>query len=88
MPPDSDTEYLVIDPVGNTHLDAIDDFVRAIIEDRDPTISGESARDSQKLVAAITLSDCRDRPVCLPVGRDEYDNLIAELRAARKLPCA
>ena len=88
LPPSSDTRHLVTDAVGNTHLAAIDDFVRAIVEDRDPAIDGESARDSQELVAAITLSGCRARPVDLPVDRDEYDSLIAKLRTDRKLPCA
>ena len=88
VPPRSGAETLAIEPVGTTHVPAIDDFVRAILEDREPAVSGESARDAQELVAAITLSGCRGTPVSLPVDRAEFDALMAELRAARKLPNA
>ena len=72
--------------VGSTHRPAIDDFARAIIEDREPAVTGEDALRSQELVAAITLSGCRGKQVRLPVDRDEYDALIAELRLAGRLP--
>ena len=74
------------EPPGSTHIPAIDDFARAIIEDRPPAVSGEDGLRSQELVAAITLSGCRAKPVRLPVDRAEYDALHAELRQARSLP--
>lgn len=73
------------EPPGSTHIPAIDDFARAIIEDRPPAVSGEDGLRSQELVAAITLSGCRAKPVTLPVDRAEYDALHAELRQARRL---
>ena len=73
--------------MGSTHRPAIDDFARAIIEDREPAITGEDALGSQELVAAITLSGCRGEQVSLPVDRAEYDALLAELRQAGRLPC-
>lgn len=74
------------EPPGSTHIPAIDDFVRAITEDRPPAVSGEDGLRSQELVAAITLSGCRAKPVTLPVDRAEYDALHAELRQTRRLP--
>ena len=47
---------------------AIDDFARAIMEDRAPAVTGEDALGSQELVAAITLSGVRGEQVRLPVG--------------------
>ncbi len=70
----------------STHTLAIDDFARAILDDRDPAITGEDALRSQELVAAITLSGCRAKQVSLPVDRAEYDALHAELRRAGRLP--
>ncbi len=64
-----------------THAPAIDDFAKSIIENRDPAITGEDGLGSQELVAAVTLSAYAGRPVALPVDRQEYDALMAELRA-------
>ena len=83
----SDTEATFeFEDVGRTHRPAIDDFARAIIEDREPAITGEDALGAQELVAAITLSGCRAEQVRLPVDRAEYDALLTELRWAGKLP--
>ena len=70
----------------STHTLAIDDFARAIMDNREPAITGEDALRSQELVAAITLSGCRAKQVSLPVDRAEYDALHAELRRAGRLP--
>ena len=78
----SDTEATFeFEDVGRTHRPAIDDFARALIEDREPAVNGEDALGAQELVAAITLSGCRGEQVSLPVDRAEYDALLAELRA-------
>ena len=83
----SDTEATFeFEPEGRTHRPAIDDFARAIIEDRAPAVTGEDALRSQELVAAITLSGCRGEQVSLPIDRAEYDALLAELKQARRLP--
>lgn len=73
-------------PAVSTHALAIDDFARAIMDDREPAVTGEDALRSQDLVAAITLSGCRAKQVSLPVDRAEYDALHAELRRTRRLP--
>ena len=80
------SETFEFDPVGSTHIPAIDDFASAILEDREPFVTGESARDSQELVAAVTLSGCTNQPVSIPIDRRAYDELLAQLRISRRLP--
>ena len=84
--PGSTTETFTFEPVGGTHVPAIDDFVRAIIEDREPAITGEDGLRSQEIVAAVTLSGCRNKQVDVPVNRAEYDALLTELVSSRRLP--
>ena len=86
--PGHSTETFELDTVPNTHIPAIGDFASAIVEDRDPAITGEDGRNSQELVAAITLSGCTGQPVSLPVDRARYDALQRELAKAKSLPRA
>ena len=67
-------------PESRTHAPAIDDFARAIMEDREPAITGEDGLRSQEIVAAVTLSGHRGRLVEMPVDREEYDGLMGDLR--------
>ena len=55
------------------------DFVAAIREGRDPVTSGASARVTLELINAIILASFTRETVCLPVDRDAYDALFAEL---------
>ena len=82
------TETFKLDPVPNTHVPALEDFAAAILEDRDPAVTGEDGLNSQELVAAITLSGCTGQPVSLPVDRARYDVLQRDLAAAKSLPRA
>ena len=84
--PESEAETFKFEVVGGGHAPAIDDFALAILEGREPAITGEDGARSQELVAAITLSGCRGEKVSLPVDRSEYDGLMEELRRTRKLP--
>ncbi len=84
--PGHQTEIFEFDQVRNTHVPAIEDFAAAILEDRDPKITGEDGRNSQELVAAITLSGCIGQPVSIPVDRERYDALQRELAEAKSLP--
>ena len=86
--PGSQSENFEFEPNGSTHVPAFDDFARALLEGREPAITGEDGSRSQELVAAITLSACRAKRVTLPVDRQEYDALLEELRHARGLPTA
>ena len=84
--PGHTSERFDIQGISNTHGPAIEDFCRAIIEERDPLISGVEGSKSQELVAAITLSGCTGDKVSLPVDRKIYDDLISGLKGAQKLP--
>ena len=84
--PGHSTETFELDRVPNTHVPAIEDFAAAVLEDRDPAITGEDGRNSQELVAAITLPGCTGQPVSLPVDRARYDALQRELAEAKRLP--
>ncbi len=84
--PASTAETFTFEPVGGTHVPAIDDFASAIIEDREPAITGEDGLKSQEIVAAVTLSGCRNKQVDIPVDRAEHDALLAELVSSQRLP--
>ena len=84
--PDHTSERFVIERISNTHGPAIEDFCKAIIEERDPLINGVEGSKAQELVAAITLSGCTGDKVSLPVDRKIYDDLISGLKGAQKLP--
>ncbi len=80
--PDHASETFQFAPVANpggTHVPAIGDFADAILQDREPAITGEDGLRSQELVAAVTLSARENRPVTLPIDRAEYDALHARL---------
>ena len=80
MSPGVRSETFESGPESRTHAPAIDDFARAIIEDREPAITGEDGLRSQEIVAAVTLSGHRGKAVDMPVDREEYDGLMGELR--------
>ncbi len=84
--PNSTVETFSFEPVGGTHAPAIDDLSKAILEDREPAITGEDGLRSQEIVAATTLSGCANKRVDIPVDRAEYDALLSELAAARRIP--
>lgn len=77
--PDHASETFQFASVGSTHVPAIGDFADAILQDREPAITGEDGLRSQELVAAVTLSAHANRPVTLPIDRAEYDALHAKL---------
>ena len=84
--PGSTTETFTFEQPGNSHVAAIGEFADALLEGREPAITGEEGVKSQELVAAITLSACRNKKVQLPIDRDEYDALLKRLRRLHKLP--
>ena len=84
--PPSQEEIFSLGPGRNGHEAVIDDFVHALLEGREPAITGEEGVKSQELVAAITLSGCRGSTVQLPLDRQVYDSLLKELKGLRRLP--
>jgi predicted dehydrogenase len=68
-------------PAGRgDHLDLHDDFAAAVREGREPRAPAREALWSLELANAITLSSHEGRPVSLPVDREAYGALLAELR--------
>jgi predicted dehydrogenase len=57
----------------------LNDFVDSIISNRDPLVTGESARDTIEVINACILSALRKRIVQLPLDTEQYDDLFMEL---------
>lgn len=57
----------------------INSFIDAIINDKDPVITGESTLPALELMNALMLSAIREKTVTLPIDRDEYDMLFNDL---------
>jgi UDP-N-acetyl-2-amino-2-deoxyglucuronate dehydrogenase len=78
-------ELVEVEHRGSIHADAIDDFARALLEGREPAVTGEEGTRSLELIAAIILSSCTGQVVDLPIDRQAYDDLLEELTARRSL---
>ena len=68
------------------HINTIDDFAQAIIDDREPAAPGQEGVKGLELAAAIIYSGCTGERATFPLDREKYDNLLSELRAGRRLP--
>ena len=64
-------------PAGHTVL--MSSFINAILNDGEPLVSGVGALPAVELINAIVLSAMRRKTVDVPVDREEYDRLFAEL---------
>jgi UDP-N-acetyl-2-amino-2-deoxyglucuronate dehydrogenase len=53
--------------LGTYHGLQIQDFVRAIVEDREPAVNGEEGRKAVELIMAIYQSGRTGQPVKLPL---------------------
>jgi len=72
------TEPSSIDsPTGHERL--LDSFVMAILQGRDPYVTGQSARMTVEFINAIILSAMKKRTVELPFDPAEYDELFSRL---------
>jgi predicted dehydrogenase len=78
--PEAEWEEVEFEKSRGRHPAVFEDFARALIEDKEPPVSAEEGRKSVELMNAITLSSKREKAVALPVDREEYDQLLAELR--------
>jgi predicted dehydrogenase len=59
--------FRTIDPTRHYHRLQIRDFLRAILDDRPPMVTGEEGRKTVEIVAAIYLSQRERRPVRFPL---------------------
>jgi len=53
------------------HSHQLLDFARAILEDRDPTVTGRDAYTALEVVKAVYLSEARRQPVALPMSAED-----------------
>jgi len=82
--PSYKTEEITVDRKGLGHKAVIEDFAKAIIEDREPAVSGENGRVSLEIVNAIILSSFLKKPVRFPIDRVEYRRLFEKLSSKSK----
>ena len=61
------------------HTAVIDEYAKALIEDKEPPVPGEDGRASLEIVNAIILSSYEERAVTFPIDRDAYDGLMQRL---------
>lgn len=59
------------DTMTHFHQLQIEDFLNAILEDREPLINGEEARKSVELFSAVYRSQCDHKPVRFPMAAEE-----------------
>lgn len=81
--PDMQAERVTLPVAHGDHTDVHRDLVRAIREGGQPRCDGRDGRLSLELANAITLSSYRQRAVTLPLDRQDYSALLAELRAGQ-----
>lgn len=61
------------------HTAVIEEYAKALIEDKEPPVPGEEGRKSIEIINAIILSSYQGKTVNFPVDRDTYDSLMQKL---------
>jgi len=67
------------------HKGVLYDFADAILNDREPFITGEEGLKSLEVVNAIIMSAVLHKPVDLPVDREEYEKVWEKLKEAKSI---
>jgi UDP-N-acetyl-2-amino-2-deoxyglucuronate dehydrogenase len=78
--PERVREEVELPPGCGDHLDLHEDFAAAVREGREPRVPAREALWSLELANAITLSSREGRAVPMPVDREAYRALLAQLR--------
>jgi predicted dehydrogenase len=60
--------FRLFDPGTHYHAAQVRDFLRAILEDRPPLVTGEDGRKVVEIIEAIYQSQKQSRPIRLPLG--------------------
>jgi predicted dehydrogenase len=85
--PESTVERMVLPPApafGDGHVLVHRDFYQAIVTGGEPRCDGPSGRMSLELANAIILSACMQSAVRLPLDRQAYSALLADLRGGKR----
>jgi predicted dehydrogenase len=69
---------------AGAHLAVYKDLIAAINEGRHPRTNGRDGIMSLELANAITLSSFSERAVTIPLDREEYTELLNDLKAGRR----
>jgi predicted dehydrogenase len=80
---DGEWQEISYTPAPQSHAAVIAQFARAVKLDEPLVATGEDGRRALELANALLLSGNRQKPVSLPLDRDEYDTFLAEMRAGR-----
>jgi len=64
---------------GVGHKYVLKDFAQAIIEDREPMVTGEEGRKSLEMINAIIMSSMLGKAIQIPIDPEEYDEIIRRL---------
>jgi len=80
--PEGSWETIEVTPEPAGHPRVVQQFARAIRLGEPLIATGDDGRNSLELANALLLSGYRQKPVTLPLDRDEYDRFLAEKRAA------
>lgn len=67
-------------PPTSGHGALFDDFIAAIQTNSEPLVNGAAAAPTVELINAIILAAMRGKTITLPIDRQEYDELFAQLR--------
>jgi UDP-N-acetyl-2-amino-2-deoxyglucuronate dehydrogenase len=82
--PDIESETIDLPGDGGGHFAVHKDFQAAIIEKRRPSCDARDALMSLELANAITLSSFTRQPVTVPLDRNAYSELLAELKMGQR----
>ncbi len=77
----------VIEPTGDYrgHVNAVNNFIAAILDDEPLVAPGVEGIHSLELGNAILMSGLTHQPIDLPMDRDAYEQLLEELRSRSRL---
>ena len=77
------SESVDLPPGRGDHRDVHEDFAAAVRTETTPRVSARDALCSLELANAIVLSTHTGQAVTLPVDRDAYGALLADLRSGK-----
>ncbi|HIE14047.1 TPA: Gfo/Idh/MocA family oxidoreductase [Candidatus Bathyarchaeota archaeon] len=78
--PKVECREIVVEEKGPGHAGIIEDFAKAILEDRDPLVPGKEGRVSVEIANAIIFSSFTEKTINFPIDRKAYDDLLRKLR--------